>query len=208
MSYVHTRLINRSLKAHEQTINSPKSRKIHTNRIRRMEKLSLLPIVPPRDLPSRPAIHRQRYSKTEIANDAPDPPATMTAVEYTLQLVRTGDPNGPSTQAFNSMPVGGKIVPSGTSPGGCRCPWARSPTTVVHRFLVHPFFARMRNTIVRPSPPSFCLSQMDATVNGWEAILDRSGMQIRKCWPGAQVRRPGVTMRNRMVRPARISACA
>src|SRR6266700_1599822 len=171
--------------------NSPKSRKIHINRIRRIEKTSLLPIVPPRDLPSRPAMHRQRYSRTEFANDAPDPQETITAVEYTLQLVRAGDPNGPSTQAFNSMPAIGKIVPSGTSPGGCRRPCARRPTTVVHRSLVQPFLARIRNTIVRPSPPSFCLSQTDATVNGWDTIEDRNGMQMRKCWPGAQVRRPG-----------------
>jgi len=189
-------------------MNSPKSRKIHTNRIRCVENLVYRPTVPPRDWPSLPAMHRQRYSRTEIANDAPDPPQTITAVEYMPQSIRAGDPNGPSTQAFKSTPVGGNIVPAGTSPAGCRCPWARSPTIVVHSSLVQPFFARMRNTTIRPSFPSFCLSQTDAQVNGCVLNLDKDGMQMKKCWPGAQVRWPGVMIRNRMVRPARISAWA
>jgi hypothetical protein len=142
-----------------------------------MENRFFLPTVPPKDRQSLPAMDRQRYSRTETAKDAPDPPETITAVEYKPQSVRTGDPNGPSTHALNNTPVVGKVNPSGTSPGGCRCPWARSPTTVVHRSLVQPFLARMRNTIVRPSFPSFCLSQTDAQVNGWVMNLDRDGMQ-------------------------------
>ena len=117
--------------------------------------------------------------QSQQSNTSPNPSAPG---------IQTGRRPRPS----KAPPVVGKIIPSGTSPFGCRSFPVSEEFELLSSVgpgLVQPFFARMRNMTIRPSFPSFCSSQTDAQVNGWEANLDRYGMQTKKCWPGAQVRR-------------------
>ena len=164
---------------------------------------------PPRNLESRPLIHRHRYTNTDNPKLTPEPPATISTLEYSIQSVLATEPNGPSTNVRSRIPRLGGYVPSGgASPSQWNLFLTERATTVSQSVLVQPAFARMKKIKILPAGLQDCWSQTEPTVNGWEVNLLIDGMERRKCCPGAHVRHSGVRTARRIVFPGISSAWA
>jgi len=107
---------------------------------------------PPRYLESRPLMHKHRYTNTDNPKLTPEPPATISTLECSIQSVLAIDPNGPSTNVRRRTPRFGGYVPSGgSSPSQLDLFLTERATTVSQSVLVHPAFARTKKTNILPA---------------------------------------------------------